>query len=481
MVPLRISLLFCLVFLSQVSLQAQDTLRTYIFGHSLINHEFQVNPTPSDETSVPHWFHFLATEAGRRYEVAGQYGFLSTHVNLPPLSNWGFDVVAPAWDDASETFGEAGIDNILTTPGNFIQYQAPDVDYFNQTFSPIEATDSIFDWCNVQQDSLDLYIYENWPDMAGFLNNGFPPTPAEWAAYNADLNGNFHNWFLTYHDSMVARFPNQCVSMIPTGPLISSLLSQSPFDQIPVDSLYEDDAPHGRPTIYFLAALVTYMAMYEEQAPLTYTVPPIIHSTIRNNYSTVVGQLWAGLQSFNFPNGDSRVFCSTGTVLSLDETNFWLRKESERVSLYWSIEEVDQIVALTVEAKRGEAPWGEIRQIMTPSENDFLVRDQAVEVGWNYYRLRTRYLDSSEAYSDVLKAWYDTDEIWQVFPNPVEDRLYVRGKKPEAASLMDAYGRELKHWTDIQAGMEVEDLPSGWYLLRLEGKESQRHLRILKQ
>ncbi len=41
-----------------------DTLRTFIFGHSLIHHEAQVNPTPSQETSVPHWFHLLSAEAG---------------------------------------------------------------------------------------------------------------------------------------------------------------------------------------------------------------------------------------------------------------------------------------------------------------------------------------------------------------------------------------------------------------------------------
>lgn len=56
---LRLTLLVAAMICS-LSLNAQDTLKTFIFGHSLINHEAQINTTPSQETSVPHWFHFLA-------------------------------------------------------------------------------------------------------------------------------------------------------------------------------------------------------------------------------------------------------------------------------------------------------------------------------------------------------------------------------------------------------------------------------------
>ena len=69
-----LSLLFALVY---VQVNAQQTVKTFIFGHSLINHELQVNITPSQETSVPHWMHFLSVEAGHNYSVSGQYGFLS--------------------------------------------------------------------------------------------------------------------------------------------------------------------------------------------------------------------------------------------------------------------------------------------------------------------------------------------------------------------------------------------------------------------
>ncbi len=64
---------------------AQKDIRNFIFGHSLINHAIQVNPTPSQETSIPHWMHFLTAENDNTYAVDGQFGFLGSHQNLPPI------------------------------------------------------------------------------------------------------------------------------------------------------------------------------------------------------------------------------------------------------------------------------------------------------------------------------------------------------------------------------------------------------------
>lgn len=308
--------IYALLFTFSLSgqLHAQDTLKTYIFGHSLINHSqvAQINPTPSQETSVPHWFYLLAKEVGENYAVSGQFGFMGGHANnLPPSAQWGFDSVPAAWDDNVLAFSSANFDNIMVTPGNFMQWQPAHVNYWGENHSPLSSTNVVFDWVNQQEDSLKLYVYENWPDMASYLANNFPPSPSEWAQYNNYLNGGFHDWFVEYYDSLVVAHPNHCVRMIPTGPAISSLLMQAPFNQIPIDTLYEDDAPHGRATIYFLAALVTYMAMYEQPAPLTYQVPGIIDTTIANNYPAVVNHIWNELVNFNDSLGNSMVFCTT--------------------------------------------------------------------------------------------------------------------------------------------------------------------------
>lgn len=305
------SSLYVLFLFSQ--LNAQDTLRTYIFGNSLVNHELVVHPIPTQENSAPHWFHFLAQEAGYHYEVSGQYGFLSGHAtSLPPIAQWGFDSVPAAWNDYLETFDDADFSNILITPANFTQWQPPFEDYYGDTLSPISASQMLIDWCNLNEDSLDIYLYEGWPDMAPYLGAGFPPTPAEWNSYNNYLNNDYHDWYLELQDSLMEDYPGQCVRMIPVAPIISTIYNTAPFNSIPIDTLYEDDAPHGRPTTYFLAGLITYMAMYEEPAPMSYVVTDsLIDTTVANNYADIVNLIWNELLLFNDSLGNSRVFCTT--------------------------------------------------------------------------------------------------------------------------------------------------------------------------
>jgi hypothetical protein len=146
--------------------------------------------------------------------------------------------------------------------------------------------------------------------MGSYLANGFPPTEAEWNSYNDYLNGDFHNWFLEYNELVSSSFPFSCIRMIPVGPIISKLLFTAPYDQIPADQLYEDDAPHGRASTYFLASLISYMAMYQEKAPENYIVDDIIHPIIRDNYKDIVSFIWEELNAFNDEEGNSLVFCS---------------------------------------------------------------------------------------------------------------------------------------------------------------------------
>ncbi|TPN86896.1 T9SS C-terminal target domain-containing protein [Aquimarina algicola] len=283
-------------------------VKTFIFGHSLIVHTPPLIPTPSDETTVPHWMHALSQSAGHSYAVDGQYGFLPQHDNLPPTAQWGFDIASGVWNSEVEPFSEADFNTILLTAANFIQYQPANIPYDGENpenVTPIQATNTIIDWVTEQEEGITVYIYENWPDMAGFMNS-FPPTEEAFAAYNTNILGDFHNWWLDYHDAIRIDQPN--VKMIPVGPIISKLLTDTALEQIPILDLYEDDAPHGRPTIYFLAGLITYSAMYGTQPPSDFEIPETVHSIVRDNYQETLDFIWNELQNFNDESGNSRVW-----------------------------------------------------------------------------------------------------------------------------------------------------------------------------
>lgn len=323
------NLLILSLLLTSIFCPAQQTVNTYIGGNSLVHHIVQVNDTPSQETSAPHWMRFIAEAAGNDFTISGNFmglPFLLGQSQLPLVNDWFFDSVPSGWDSWDSSFGQSTIDNVVFTPMNFVQHREPYETYeFGDTWNtPINAADTLISWVTENKPGTPLYIYEGWPDMATYTNGNFPPTPNEWASYQADagFNSNFHEWYLELQDSLNERYPNECIKLIPVGPIISELLDQAPYNSIPIDTLYEDDAPHGRPSIYMMAGLITYMALYEEIAPLGYEPPAaFIDQTIRDEYPNLVNDMWATLQNFNYNNGESRVFCNETASLTVAQAD----------------------------------------------------------------------------------------------------------------------------------------------------------------
>lgn len=311
---LKITILFfgCLV-MGVGSSEAQSDIRLYAFGHSLIDHRPPAIPTPGDETTILYWMHELTEAAGYDFRAGGQYGFLDTHANLPPEFNWWYEEVPGVWDDDTmTTFADADINTILLTAANFIQYEPVYGPYpLDESTTVLELTETIFDWVNEQEAGVNYYIYANWPEMD--LPEAFPPTlpsQAKIDAFYTYTKGNFTDWWVEYQDSLLVARPALNVRLIPVGAIISKILTEVMTEAIPFDELYEDSSPHGRPTIYFLAGMITYMAIYGEQAPADYMPSDLVYERIRTNLGTIRDFIWAELNAFNLPNGDSRVFAS---------------------------------------------------------------------------------------------------------------------------------------------------------------------------
>lgn len=315
--------LFLLIslFFAQSSLSQIDSVRLFSFGHSLIDHRPPRIPTPSDETTILHWMHEIAQAAGKSLAAGGQYGFLPSHDNLPPISQWGYDNVPGVWDMDVESFADANINTILLTAANFIQYQPAHLAHpADNSTTVLSSTESIFDWVNQQQAGVRLYIYANWPEMDPA--SPFPPNlplQSEIDAFHSQTIGSFQDWWMAYQDSMLNRRPAYQVRLIPVGPIISKILRDLLTNQIPFDEVYEDSDPHGRASLYFLAGMITYMAIYEEEVLPTYMPGTIVHPTIRDSLAPIRTFIWEELNAFNDTNGDSRVFFDEGTTSSRDE------------------------------------------------------------------------------------------------------------------------------------------------------------------
>ncbi len=311
---------FVLLSVSVASALGQNTSdhRLFIMGNSTIDHQLQAIPTPSDETSVPHWVYLFAQEANASFAAGGDFGFLTQHDDLNFNSNLGWDIVPGVWDADQEPFADADISSVMFTTANFIQYVGPDDAHpLDAATSVVQSTELLMDWVDQQESGVRYYLYENWPEMD--LQQAFPPNlPAqsEIDDYHNETTGPFHDWWLDYQDLVLASRPELNVRMIPVGRILSQILRDEIPGQIPFDEVYEDSAPHGRATLYFLAGMITYMGMYEEITPTGYAVPAIIHPVVRDNYQSLADFIWAELSAFTDDEGRSRVFFNTTTSVS---------------------------------------------------------------------------------------------------------------------------------------------------------------------
>jgi len=87
------------------------------------------------------------------------------------------------------------------------------------------ASERLLDSVNLYQPNNTRYIYENWRDMAPFATEDpFAPTAQGYANYNAYTLDDFHNWWIDFHDLLLASRPSYDIKMIPVGPMIADMM-----------------------------------------------------------------------------------------------------------------------------------------------------------------------------------------------------------------------------------------------------------------
>lgn len=201
---------------------------------------------------------------------------------------WGFDTVPSIWTNETDSYSQIGYDVVIYTPNNFIQYQGPTVTYYaSATVSPVSATLSTIDQTiEAQGDDTIIYIYEGWPDMAGYGN--FPDS-IDLDRYYGDATTSYHDWYLEYHDQLVLSRPDVVIRMIPINLILTNLFTSIYLSSMTLIEKYEDGA-YGQGSLCFLASLITYASLVREFPPESFSIPSTVHSAIRENYSAIRSQ-----------------------------------------------------------------------------------------------------------------------------------------------------------------------------------------------
>jgi len=333
----RVILSSALILLTFTMLLSQTTTSTYYFAHSLIWHQ----KLPNNQANIPFWLAELEKAAGdvcltSGKHTPGQNGATA----LPPDHSWAF------------TFSNHG--SAMTPGGAYVSGAHQNVvltymnweiiyDYGGSIGQRIpgtirKATDSIasiFNWLNANDPGVNLYLYECWPKieknyiMNGkdwSLSTGKAPSSAQWVNYLNYATGNSNGFWKDLQDSLIKKAGIVNTKLIPSSMICAKLWRQGGLlSDMPVDSIFEDLGPHGKPSSYFLTAMIVYSAQHKKSPVKPFASHPQIDQRILDRFSDISALIMTELNAFNFPNGESRVWENTTTKIEeskeLGETN----------------------------------------------------------------------------------------------------------------------------------------------------------------
>lgn len=265
---------------------ATDDVREYVFGNDLF-----VWAVGDPELSVAHWVDMMADAAGKTYANGMQTGMLTLHDNLPPNPHIELPTVDVAWDrDSGQGFAAANFNQITISPVNFVQDQSPNSPYWiDPTTSPADSALRIIDWAEARAPGASINIYETWPDMERFSSR-FPPSAAEYAAWQSYMLGDWHDWWVSLTDIIREARPDLDVRLISAGPQIAAMLDDPSLGLgglEPAD-LYLDGDLHGTPTLYFLSSMIHYTTVFGSAPPRNLDLPNTIHPDVAANLGAIV-------------------------------------------------------------------------------------------------------------------------------------------------------------------------------------------------
>lgn len=284
--------LICLCLLQMTTpLRAapDQTLKSFFFGNSLVHHL-----SDSPETSMPYWLGQIARSNGGELKASGKWGFLRDFsAQLPPQPNWTIAGVAPSWSERQGSFATAGVQAVVVNPANFIQYAPAEQLYEGDNpsrESPLTATLKVFDWSQTGAQDMRFFVYEGWAELAAHSRR-FPPRTKDYQRYLEANTGAYHRWYTAYVEDLNAARPNLKVQLIPVASTLPRLLALPGLADLEPTDLFTDDAPHGTPTLYLLAAMISYGPLFQADLPTQMVLPKSIHPLLREHYGEVAQTL----------------------------------------------------------------------------------------------------------------------------------------------------------------------------------------------
>ncbi len=285
-----------------LSAQTGDTVDMYYYKNSLYNHLETGNSEATASTNVGNWIaRFTETTNNPKVATLGSvFGFFPQWSVPPKAHNFHSEISTPhmqkwtaSWDGVKE------IDLLGFVPDNFD----------GQAFDPSDTTNMgqayvtkllylIDEWAtNAPNASRRYVVYAGWPALNRYGGTNDDPSTltataiANWHTYGL---GDYQDWMELLVTQLQAARPNLDIRLHNISKAVLMCHQNTAVKNIRPELLFEDLAPHGRSTWYFMAAVAEYIEVFGEKPPTNFEFKAEwgVDSTVTSNYQTIVDYIW---------------------------------------------------------------------------------------------------------------------------------------------------------------------------------------------
>lgn len=188
---------------------------------------------------------------------------------------------------------------------------------------------------------------------------------------------------------------------------------------------------------------------------------------------------------------DINIGTCAARILPVEWIDFTAVLQQKEVRLNWSTAEEENNAGFFIERSMDGQSFVDLGFVpsagTTGSEYDYLDKKLPTTANYLYYRLRQEDLDGRTSYSLIREVKLESSGEWSIYPNPAHNSCTL--SFPSATfltatvSLRDLKGRELLKYTDWRPAtdllIDLENIPSGVYLIRIETESNSTLQRIV--
>lgn len=205
---------------------------------------------------------------------------------------------------------------------------------------------------------------------------------------------------------------------------------------------------------------------------------------------------WTATYNLNFREDGKNVyewmlqFQKNLSILPVTGLEFSATKQNNNAFLNWKTFTEANSVGFQIERSIDAVNYDSIGFVAGRGVNGngatYSFSDVAPLNGTSYYRLKQRDISGAFTYSSVKSLEFDRAASFTLYPNPVQNVLYIRSTivlRNATIQIYDAAGKLIKSRLLAGTGIlqvPVNDLARGIYVASITGGSFQQHVRFVK-